>query len=392
VTKLFLAFLAFLDLLILIFSLDAAALGSCRVPMRSSGRAVAGQFVFATFDSSTRQSCLMRVDHDGRVEQSEWSKDSLDYKPEVGGDFSYVSVDGGVYLVSWNGPRIVLDSRGNEKQVIRAEQSTIFGSIHMDAHSFVYFSPRHFTAMYSVPEFDWLGRCRFTPYVSEVLNGEEVFRWKKDDIVPPFRRTYMAFPVGAFNCFDDTHLNWIQDVDGLGYLLSLRNLNTLTFVPRRSPMRSWTLGGEKDEFSLPKEAQFNGQHHPTWNPVDSTLLVFDNGYNPNANYDRLHNARVLEFQLDVTAKKIKSWKTIYTLPQPSFSMGSVDRCGKDCYDISPGMMFGPIVFEYDAAADRVNFEIWLGEGPSIGKVRYGAHHVYRLLPQDKRLQSATRVE
>lgn len=116
--------------------------------------------------------------------------------------------------------------------------------------------------------------------------GEVVWRWSSMDHIdisetePNWRQNYLVYSSPA----DPYHMNSVE-LDGTGYVMSLRHLNAVIRIDRATGARLWKLGGsyrggaqgpESLRFVRDPNDNFGGQHDARILP-DGTLTVHDNG-------------------------------------------------------------------------------------------------------------------
>jgi hypothetical protein len=117
--------------------------------------------------------------------------------------------------------------------------------------------------------------------------------------------------------WDFDHINSIFHVEGKGYLVSARNLNSLLFLDEAFKM-VWSLGSAPGATinTQGTNLEFSGQHHASFLP-NGNILLFDNGST---------TSRVLELkvdEVDLSARMVQEF-----LPDPplfSATLGSAYR-------------------------------------------------------------------
>ena len=141
------------------------------------------------------------------------------------------------------------------------------------------------------------------------------------------------------------HFNAI-DIDSLGnFLLTARYTNEVIYVNKETNAIEWRLGGNHSDFTFVNDSvPFYGQHAAHFLP-NGNILLFDNGYTVAG---KMHNARALEYQLDLkkkTATLVWSWE--YPRELISESTGNAERyddgstlmCFGKIFNRSPNIMF-----------------------------------------------------
>lgn len=121
---------------------------------------------------------------------------------------------------------------------------------------------------------------------------------------------------------DWTHANnLVYHPEDDTYLLSLRNMDRLLKIDRKTGAILWQLGGDQSDFQQTSGRAFVGQHSPSWTD-DGTLLLFDNGDFP-AEY-----SKVVEFEVDEDARTFgEIWSYDGGGNHQTVLMGDADRLG-----------------------------------------------------------------
>jgi hypothetical protein len=313
----------------------------------------------------TAQSFLFEVDRTGKCLKQLSLLKAVDLRPHFVDRrlvYSYMEIEETVYDYSIFGFRRILDENFQPLQSIKTLSPTIFRPVAMDFHEFELLASHSFTSIGLIPSFDWLGRCFLEQSLTESVNGDSVFSWRSDLVPRSADRWYYPLRFRGYLCFDPSHINSFQRTSvPAGYVVSSKASNSISFIPKNSPASSWTLGGSDDEFHIPPAAVFGGQHGVLWSEATQTLTLFDNGSNYLSMPTGFHSARVIEFKLDTSSKKILSWKTVVDFGERSDRHGGIGACGPECYDVSTGLSRGiPDLVEYDARKNKTEFEFRLG--------------------------------
>ena len=168
--------------------------------------------------------------------------------------------------------------------------------------------------------------------IQEIDNGQVVFQWDGSD----YPELYSSSQEN--NNFRDTstvhdymHLNSIcVDSADNNLIVSFRNLDEIVKLNRQSGDIMWRLGGNNSDFPQTADQLFLRQHYPRLTDHGKTLIFVDNGLITGRAF-----TRILEFQLDESAKTISGFKA-YHLPTPFIQFaGSVKKEG-DYYFIGGG--------------------------------------------------------
>ncbi len=210
----------------------------------------------------------------------------------------------------------------------------------LDLHDFILLSDEHYIAMAvypknatNIPEVlsPSPANRTATAIIQEVNNGAVVWQWDASN----YQELYTSST--ARNNFHDTavqdyiHLNSMcLDPRDSNLILSMRNLNQIIKINRKTGNIMWRLGGKNSDFHLTAEQEFLRQHNVTLTDSNQTLLVFDNGEK-----GKRENSRILEFRLDEQKRSVTAFRS-FRIPAPfSEHEGSVQKCGNN-YLISGG--------------------------------------------------------
>lgn len=231
---------------------------------------------------------------------------------------------------------VILDSALNEiKEVHLLPYKDITTNRHedLDLHDFIMLSENHYITMttYSkhvdnIPAFLTPSPANkvATTIIQEIKDDALIWQWDGSK----FPEFYVNSEIG--NKFYDTvaqdymHINsmTIDPVDS-NLIISLRQLNQIIKINRKTGDIIWRLGGRNSDFQLTSEQVFLRQHNATLTN-DGNLLIFDNGEKAQRPY-----SRILEFKLDEKKKTVISFKS-YRIQEPlTESLGSVQKIGDD---------------------------------------------------------------
>ncbi|MEO6830838.1 MAG: aryl-sulfate sulfotransferase [Chitinophagaceae bacterium] len=170
------------------------------------------------------------------------------------------------------------------------------------------------------------------PVIQEVLNDQVVWQWEATDF-PEFYTTSVES-----NNFSDVntphdymHLNsMILDPSDNNLIISCRNLDQVFKINHTTGAIMWRLGGSNSDFPVSDYQQSLRQHYASLTDNGQTLMIFDNGL-----AGVRESTRILEFQLNESAKTINGFRA-FNVPEPySQIMGSVQKYGTH-YFISGG--------------------------------------------------------
>jgi arylsulfate sulfotransferase len=249
-----------------------------------------------------------------------------------------------MHLTLSGGHFVLLDSSLHEiKQIHLLPHNDISTDKHedLDLHDIILFSPDHYITMavyqktvdnipvYLTPA---ANNKIATTIIQEVNDGKVTWQWDGSK----FPEFYFNSELG--NHFYDTtapqdymHANSMAlDPRDSNIILSLRHLNQVIKINRRTGDIMWRLGGKNSDFPISTEQVFLRQHSTVFGEDHQSLLVFDNGEKTARPW-----SRILEFKLDEQKKVITSFKSL-RLPRPfSETRGSAEQSGDD-YVVSGG--------------------------------------------------------
>mgnify|MGYP003345548603 FL=1 len=210
----------------------------------------------------------------------------------------------------------------------------------LDLHDFILLSDVHYIAMAVYPKHVTNIPAVLSPspanktataVIQEVNNGIVVWQWDASE----YPELYTSST--ACNNFHDTavqdymHMNSMcLDPRDSNLIISMRNLNQIIKIDRKSGNIIWRLGGKNSDFHLTADQEFLRQHNVMLTDSNQTLMVFDNGEKGRREY-----SRILEFRLDEQKRSVVSFSS-FRIPEPfTEHEGSVQKCGGN-YLISGG--------------------------------------------------------
>lgn len=211
----------------------------------------------------------------------------------------------------------------------------------LDVHDFILLGENHYMAIASKIESptnipDSLHPSShikvIAPIIQEVNNGQVVFQWDGTSY-PEF---YGASAennnfTDSVDAMDYMHMNSITiDPNDNNIVCSFRNLNEIIKINRTSGNIMWRLGGIKSDFPQMPDEDFLRQHYVKFDSDNKTLIFVDNGDSALRPY-----SRILEFQLNETAKKISDFKS-YDIPDQFIRYAGSVKKTNDTYFIGGG--------------------------------------------------------
>ncbi|NDC40939.1 MAG: hypothetical protein EBZ77_05225 [Chitinophagia bacterium] len=276
--------------------------------------------------------------------------DSASYhKPEVA-SFAI----GGHYLL--------LDSAMNEISQIHLlphEGISRNNKADLDVHDFILLSEKHYIAytgyekeVNNIPAELQPAKNKkvIALVIQEVDNGKVIWQWDATQF-PEFYKSSLED-----NDFkNDTPCDYIHNntitLDGRdsNLIVSMRNLNQIVKINRKSGQVMWRLGGKNSDFPLEAYHNLYGQHAVKFMNDGQTLQIFDNGHK-----DKRPYSRIVEVRLDEQNHKVTYFKQ-YPIPH-SFSSqrGNVTTVG-DKYLICGGL--GNYLLMVDPQTNKYLFEV-----------------------------------
>jgi arylsulfate sulfotransferase len=168
--------------------------------------------------------------------------------------------------------------------------------------------------------------------IQEVNNGQVVFQWDGTSY-PEFYGASVENNdfSNALDTMDYMHMNSICiDPNDNNIICSFRNLNEIIKINRTSGNVMWRLGGIKSDFVQTTDEGFLRQHYVRFDDDKKTLIFLDNGDSALRPY-----SRILEFQLNETAKKINNFKA-YNIPDQFIRYAGSVKKTNDNYFIGGG--------------------------------------------------------
>lgn len=236
-----------------------------------------------------------------------------DFKPQKLKDkkvyYSYQEARFSNYNLNSRGPYVVLDSNFDEK--FRTQQW-------LDNHHFSLITPQHYWGISYESEVLTTGLCYINQSIVEYKNG------KRQDILSTLdllKKSYLyryqrLIPFeNKEKCLHTYHLNYFQLVGDDKILVSLGNDGIIMWNIKKKNIE-WALGGLNDQFQLALNQQTSLHHTPMFDQKSETLILFDNNL-------KERKSRVLQYQLSIKDKKIKSFNILSDEKYYTEIMGSV---------------------------------------------------------------------
>lgn len=285
--------------------------------------------------------------------------------------YTYLSYDSTAFQITNTGgiitaTGIVLDENFKQIRQVRLlpfNGRTATDPTAIDGHEFIYLDDDHFiTLAYfqkpvtNIPaSLNPAPNCKVvSAIIQEIRNGQVVWEWDGTNYPEFYTQSVEgnAFSNAAV-VHDYMHMNsmYVDPTDN-NLICSLRNLNQIIKISRTDGHIIWRLGGTNSDFPVTANMKFLRQHHATLTDGNKTLLLIDNGDAKERPY-----TRVVEFQLNESAKSITSFKS-FDLPDKMFVQftGSVQKRG-DTYFVGCGGTSK--IMEVNYLTNHINFEMTL---------------------------------
>lgn len=239
------------------------------------------------------------------------------------------------------GSIFILDSMLNTiKEVRLIEHGDILATQKrgLDLHDFIYLSDDHFItiAHYEKMVKNFPDNIKHTknlvlqvPVLQEVYKDSVIWQWDAShfhEFYYSSREQSGKYTDSSRPC-DYMHVNSLKiDPIDSNLIISIRHVNQIIKVSRKTGEIMWRLGGVNSDFHLTPEQQFLKQHDAKYLDDNKTIIFVDNG---DSVLRRM--TRVLEFQLDEKNKKVTSFKAFNIPGTYSRYMGSVDKYGDNYF-------------------------------------------------------------
>lgn len=269
-------------------------------------------FIFSI--SNGEDGHLFVLDNDGRIKFYRKVEVGIhDFKPQILKDkkvyYSYQEARFSNHNLNSRGPYVVLDNDFNEK--FRTLQW-------LDNHQFLLTTPTNYWAIVYESEMLATGLCYINQSIVEYRNG------KRHEIVSTFDLLKMGYVYRyqrlipfekKEKCLHIYHLNYFQLMPKNKILVSLGNDGVIMWNLKKKNIE-WSLGGLNDQFHLAPSQQTSLHHTPMFDQKSETLILFDNNL-------KERKSRVVEYELNIKEKKIKSFKILNDEKYFTAIMGSV---------------------------------------------------------------------
>ena len=168
--------------------------------------------------------------------------------------------------------------------------------------------------------------------IQEVDNGQVVFQWDGTKFPELFSASVENNDfTDAVDTLDYMHMNSICiDPNDNNIICSFRNLNEIIKIDRMTGNIIWRLGGINSDFPLTPDEEFLRQHYVRFTDDNKSLIFLDNGDITLRPY-----SRILEFQLDESAKKVDNFSA-FDIPDNFIQFAGSVKKTNDNYFIGGG--------------------------------------------------------
>jgi hypothetical protein len=173
-------------------------------------------------------------------------------------------------------------------------------------------------------------------YVVEEFDQDHklVFQWNANDYIHP-SMAYEQFGYDA-NSYDYCHGNAIAETADGNFLVSLRHLNAIYKIDRKTGNIIWRLGGKASDFTFMNDVGFSGQHDVREQP-NGDITLYDN-----ANTTPGNPTRAVEYSIDtINHKATKVWEYRYAPLFFARAMGNHQVSSNGFRLINSGLIFRP---------------------------------------------------
>ncbi|MFB9974867.1 hypothetical protein FPQ10_11720 [Allobacillus sp. SKP2-8] len=162
-----------------------------------------------------------------------------------------------------------------------------------------------------------------SPYLQEIKDNEVIWEWKGTEFEELYELSVEHNDYSNEHSFysDYGHFNAVSvDPGDENLLVSMRNLDSIFKLDRKSGEIIWMLGGKGDDFSLTEEMEFRRQHKVT-KTEDGSIMLFNNGnYLPKAPYpivdeddpirEKEPQTTIMKFKLDEENKEVLNFENL----------------------------------------------------------------------------------
>ena len=253
---------------------------------------------------------------------------------------------------------VLLDSSLTEINtfgLLPVKTKTVTPDIGLDGHDVIFFDDDHYIVYSDYPRMATnipvylspaVGIRTAVPVIEEVKAGKVVWQWDAGDFPEFYANSFADNRYSDSSTIQDPiHMNsMVLDPYDSNLILSMRNLNQIVKISRKTGEILWRLGGRNSDFPLLPDQCFFGQHNVSVYGPGPTLLLLDNGVTPNR-----PQSRVMEITLDVKEKRVVRCTTTKLAGKKVETQGSVEIVG-DNYFVCGG--FGGYVTLLDRKTAR----------------------------------------
>jgi hypothetical protein len=247
--------------------------------------------------------------------------------------YSYMRITESLPNLTMEGKRVLLDDKFNFIRELPWKT---------DVHEFLMPDQDRFVFIKYLPVKSSLGVCQIYPELKEYSKGKLVYNLtakdvKKWDLLAGLS---LRFDFKGSPCIHPFHLNSIQIVDDKHILLGVMNMHI--FLEKKSKKIVWLFGGNDSQFDGTQDQLYFLSHTPRWDSENNSLTFFTN-----RNLSSADSTKIIEAKLDLTHKKITSWKIVADHLTPSAFMGSVEKAENEAYSVGYGQKVNPKSDDFD---------------------------------------------
>lgn len=240
-----------------------------------------------------------------------------------------------------SGVYIVMDEQYREIRTVNLLANGWHGEGYLDQHAFLLLSDDHWISMsYTQRDVDnlpdRLGMAEpghvWAGIIQEVENGQVIMEFDTTDYPLLYETAQESTNYDGRSYQDYVHINSVavDPTDG-NILVSMRSQYAVYKIQRTTGEILWVLGGKADQFGIPEEWLFKGQHAASYTAA-GTITLFNNNTSNG-------QTTIFELRLDETAKKVELAKQYFVRDYNGSYCGCVYETPYDTHVIGWGMEF-----------------------------------------------------
>lgn len=287
------------------------------------------------------------------------------------------------------GPYVVLDSALNEiRKVNVVPEGDIKASQkqNLDGHDIIMLAENHFIVYcnYEKEVSNIPASLNPPPHkkiyaatIQEIKDGKVVWTWDASKYPEFYLNSVDQDSIAFSDSLPSNYLHMnsiVLDPNDSNLVVSLRCVNQIIKINRKTSDIMWRLGGKNSDFPILDHQRFMGQHFVKFLDDKKTIMLFDNG-----NKDVRPYTRILEFRLDEKNKKVTHFSA-YKVPERFTPYkGSVQKVNGNLFITGGGYDDGFILLT-EPTTDKYLFSLRTKNGQCFYR-SYWVDNIYGL---DKR--------